>query len=107
MRRLFPILMLLALLMAPAGRAVAAEQVAMPSHDSGAQAGHCSDMPMSDDTDDGKMAIDCLVACAIMAPPAAPSLPVQAAMRLAERPAVVARFEGLSTGTDPPPPRAA
>lgn len=105
LRRLLPLLTLLALVFAPFGRIAAAEAMAMPHHQPIAMAGHCENMPAPDDGDRDKVAIDCMIACAVMAAADGPMVEAMAAP--ASRPARIEHpaFAGLHPEADPPPPR--
>jgi hypothetical protein len=108
LRRLLPLLTLLALLVAPFGRIAAAEAMMMPHQPMAATAGHCRDMAMpaqhqGDRTH--KASIDCLVACAAMATAEGFSLaqgvaPISLPGRFA-----LPESSGLHPEADPPPPR--
>ncbi len=105
LRRLLPFLMLAALVLAPFGRMGIAEAKAMPHHMPDATASHCAGQPMPDGDEGGRMAVDCMIACAAMAPAAAlPSAP-PAAREAA--PAAGPNFilAGIRPEADPPPPR--
>lgn len=104
LRRILPLLALLALLFAPFGRMAAAEAMVEPHHASISAAGHCDDRPSSD-PDRSRQAVDCLVACAVMAPPAVPALVLQPLLRLAPAASPTPAFSGLHPDADPPPPR--
>ena len=108
--RFFALLVLVALLVAPFGRMAAAE--AMPqshgSHQShGApmqMAGHCNDMPRSDHGKAGK-AIDCMIACATLAPAEGPTMPRCESHAMLPEPLQIFTTAGISPAMDPPPPR--
>lgn len=105
LRRLLPLFVLIALVMAPFGRMNAAEAKAMPHHLSSAIAPHCAGQPMSDGDKGGRVAIDCMIACAVMAPAATPSFaPPPAAEAV---PVAIPSFllAGIRPEADPPPPR--
>ncbi len=105
LRRLLPLLTLLAMIVAPFGRVAAAEAMST-AHQPAAMAGHCQDMPAPDeDRGSGQSEIDCLVACAAIAAPEAVALAGRvptAAPRAGSLPRV---FAGLHPEADPPPPR--
>ncbi len=107
MRRLLPLLALLALLIAPFGRMGMAEATPTPNHGAPmAMAGHCEDMPASAPGQPDKAGIDCMIACAAIAPDAAPFVagtPPPAAAAPGALP--VAPFRGLHPTAEPPPPR--
>ena len=101
--RLLSLLLLVATLIAPFGRAEAGGAV----HDAPAMAmaGHCDPMPASDPSPAHQGSIDCMIACAGMLVGAAdinrPTLPtVSEARALA-----VAALHGILPQFDPPPPR--
>jgi len=104
-RRLVPLLALLALLVAPFGRMAAAEAMAMPHHAPAAMAGHCDDMPAPDEDGTGKAAVDCMTACAVMTPSEAPALTASPPVRSMPASFAVPGFSGLHPEADPPPPR--
>jgi hypothetical protein len=103
-RRLVQFLVLLALAVAPFGRigasqAMARHAMAMPAH--------CAGQPMPDGDRGHRMAVDCMIACAAMAPaPALFALPPPA---LAAAPfGLPSSFlSGIRPEADPPPPRTA
>ena len=108
LRRLLPLLTLLALLVAPFGRIAAAEAMMVPQQPMAAMSGHCDDMPApaqhrGDRTH--KASIDCLVACAAMA--TAENVPLVQNFAVVSMPAgyVLPEFSGLHPEADPPPPR--
>ena len=106
LRRLLPLLALIALLVAPFGRMAAAEASAMPHHGAAAPAAsHCPDMPAPDGGDGSQSSIDCMIACAAVtaadAPALAPAPPSRAVTAIRR----VVRFSGLNPQADPPPPR--
>ena len=103
LRRLLPFLMLLALATAPFGRMAAAE--AMPHHAPMAMAGHCAGRPQPD-RDRHPASIDCMIACAAMAPAAAALdfvPPPVAHTEPVALPALV--LAGIRPKAEPPPPR--
>ena len=104
-RRLLPLLALVALLFSPFGRAAAAEAMAMPDHMAAAMAGHCDDSPEPAGHRSDKAGVDCLVACAVMTPPAVPALAAEPPQRLVPAASPLPAFSGLNPGADPPPPR--
>ena len=108
LRRLLPLLTLLALLVAPFGRIAAAEAMTMAHQPAAAMSGHCDDMP-APRQDPGepihKASIDCLIACTAIATVednvlagscAAVALPVGFSLPI---------FSGLHPEAEPPPPR--
>ncbi len=115
LRRLLPLLALLALMLAPFGRVGMAE-AAMPAHDVAAQdlvpeglaaamPSHCADMPAPAEHEPADMAIDCMIACAVMTPPAAPALPVVAPVLAPPEAATPSAVVGITTESETPPPR--
>jgi hypothetical protein len=104
-KRLIPLLTLLALLLAPAGRVAAMESAAMPDHAAMTGQGHCSGMATPDPDHGDRLAIDCMIACAVMAPPTAPAFAVAASGEAAVETVPAPCFDGISFGADPPPPR--
>ena len=106
LRRLFPLLILLALIVAPFGRAAAAEAMAMPHQTAAAMAGHCQDMPAPEQGDrTGNSSIDCLVACAAIATAEAFVLAAGSPAASPQGSRVLPRFAGLHPEAEPPPPR--
>ena len=104
LRRLLPFLTVLALMLAPLGRAGVAE-AAVPAHALAAMPSHCSDMPMPVDHEPAGTAIDCMMVCAAVTPPAAAALPVAIAGIAAPEAVPPSAFVGITPGSDPPPPR--
>lgn len=104
LRRLLPLMTIFALLVAPFGRAAAAEAMATPHHAPKAMSGHCDPMPASGQGEKDK-SIDCMTTCAAMAPAEAP--PLQTRLPTATVPVsrVFAACSGLHPEADPPPPR--
>ena len=108
LRRLLPLLILLALLVAPFGRIAAAEAMMVPQQPMAAMAGHCDDMAMpaqhhGDRTH--KASIDCLVACAAMTTAEGVSLAQGVAVISLPAQFALPQFSGLHPEADPPPPR--
>jgi hypothetical protein len=105
LRRLLPLVILLALVFAPFGRIAAAEAMAVSHHQPMATAGRCADMPMpADDTAD-KRAVDCMIACAVIAQLGSPALAATSTVAVPPAPVVHATFRGLHPEAEPPPPR--
>lgn len=104
LRRLLPFLVLIALVMAPFGRMNVAEAKAMPHDMPSAMASHCG-QPMPDGDKSSPVAIDCMIACAAMAPAAAPVFTPLPAAEAA--PVAIPSFllAGIQPEADPPPPR--
>ena len=104
-RRILPLLAMLALLIAPFGRMAAAEAMTMPHHAPETMASHCAGESQPDGDQGQPTAIDCLIACAAMAPAGDSSyqpLPVPAATHVA---LPVLAWTGIRHEADPPPPR--
>jgi hypothetical protein len=103
-RRLVQILVLIALTVAPFGRIGASQ--AMAGQGAMAMSAHCG-QPMPDGDKGHRMALDCMIACAAMAPaPTSFTLPPPALVA-----APIARAAPLLSGVrpeaEPPPPRIA
>ena len=105
LRRLLPLLTLIALMFAPFGRVGMAEAMAMPAHDMAAMPSHCADMPTPADHAPADRVIDCMIACAVMTPPVSPAVPMVAPLVTAPEAKPASGFVGISIGSDPPPPR--
>lgn len=117
MRACLRLLLLAAMLLAPLGRIGMAQAMATPAGP-GARAGHCAGMPAAAPAhhsgmphqkaparDGERMAVDCMTACAAMAPAPAPFIaPPPAATTL---PATSFLFSliGIRPEAEPPPPR--
>ena len=97
--------MLVALATAPFGRMGAVEAKAMPNHP--AMAGHCAGQPKPDqDRHEGPAAIDCMIACATIAPAAAPDfVPPSAGHAEPVAPPSASILAGIRPEAEPPPPR--
>ena len=97
-------LAMLALLFAPFGRMAAAQPLSAPGPHAMAAVGHCRDMPTSQDQNSAPTAIDCALACAVVAspPPAVAAMPRLVQLRAG---AFLATFSGVNPEADPPPPR--
>ena len=106
MRRILPLLTLVALLLAPFGRMAAAEASAMPHHGDRAAAasGHCDGMPAQGEGRPDR-AIDCMIACAALASAEAPTAAAAPALAPMPEPAAARQFSGIDPEADPPPPR--
>lgn len=100
--RLLPLLMLLALLVAPFGRIGLAEAAA-PEAAPMAMTGHCEDRPDSGKAGPG--AIDCMIACAAMAPATAPEFSRMLVAVDPQPPLPRPSLTGRQPEADPPPPR--
>ena len=106
LRRLFPLLILLALVVAPIGRVAAAEAMATAHQPAAAMAGHCQDMPAPDpDERSGKASIDCRVACAAIATAEAYVFAGGSFAASPQDGVVLPGFAGLHPEAEPPPPR--
>ncbi len=96
--------MLLALLLGSFGRTAMAHVMVMPPADA-AMAGHCHDEPAPSQQDRGKMPIDCMIACAVIAPAIGPAVhqvvPMPSGFAL-RAPPILSPF---NQPADPPPPR--
>jgi hypothetical protein len=104
-RRLVQLFVLAALVLAPFGRIGVAQAKAMPNHGAMA-ASHCAGQPTPDTRKDRRTAADCMIACAVMAPAAAPVFVPPPAAEAVQAP--VARLfllSGIRPEADPPPPR--
>lgn len=108
LRRLLPVLALIALLIAPFGRMGMAEATTAPHHDAPmAIAGHCEDsLTPAAPGQPNKTAIDCMIACAAVAPVDTQLLAEEMPAAPAPGALPLATFHGLHPGADPPPPRA-
>ncbi len=104
LRRLLPLLALLALLVAPFGRMAAAEAMAAPAHGAMTTSGHCDDAP-GPGHDEANKSIDCMIACAVMAPADAPALEAAPPAAAPLEAGALAAFFGFHPEADPPPPR--
>lgn len=103
--RLLSLLAMLALLFSPFGRMAAAEAMAAPAQHAMAAGGHCRDMPAPEEKRSAPTAIDCAVACAVVAPPSAPDVALVPSVVQPQAGAFVATFSGVNPEADPPPPR--
>jgi hypothetical protein len=104
-RRLVQLLVLIALSVAPFGRIGAAQAMAGPM--AMTMPIHCGGQPLPDGDKGHRMAVDCLIACAAMAPAPAPFvLPAPPLSAIAFGP-VRSFHSGIRPEADPPPPRAA
>ena len=101
------LLLLAALLLAPLGR-ISVAQAAPPA--AGMTMAHCGEMPAGHDRqapapDKERMAVDCLIACAAMAPPPAPLVTPPPAGVAPPATALISSLNGIQPEADPPPPR--
>lgn len=100
-------MLVLVLMLAPFGRAAAAETRAMP-HQAMQVASPCPDQPQpAGDSDRGKMEIDCMSACAAMAPAADPFVIPPIAALVPPEPNPMPSRAGIRPEAEPPPPRLA
>jgi hypothetical protein len=104
-RRLVQLFVLLALTLAPFGRIGASQAMAGPG--AMAMPAHCAGQPMPDGDKGHRMAVDCMIACAAMAPaPASFTLPLPP-LAAAPVPLLMSHLAGIRPEADPPPPRTA
>lgn len=103
LRRLFAFLAMVALFAAPFGRTAMAQT--MTHHPAMVMAGHCDEMPRPAHGKADKSSIDCMFACATLAPAASVSLEVIAISPLVPQRLPVRSFAGIDLTSDPPPPR--
>lgn len=106
--RLLPLFALIALLVAPFGRMGIAEAAGMDHHAAPmamAMSGHCEDMPMPEPGKPNNAAIDCMVACAAVAPALPPQIAGFASLEAPLTPTTLIAFQGIHPEADPPPPR--
>lgn len=104
-RRILRFLVLLALVVAPFGRIGIAQAMAMPHQMPSAMASHCAGQPMPDRDKDERVAVDCMIACAVMAPPSAPLFAPPPAAESVPAAVPVFFLSGIQPEADPPPPR--
>lgn len=105
LRRLLPLLNLLALVVSPFGRVAAAEAMTV-AHAPAAMTGHCADTPEPEqDRHPDKSSIDCLVACVAMAAAETIVLAVAIPAPQLRHVSVPPGFSGLNPEAEPPPPR--
>lgn len=91
-------------MLAPFGRIGLAQ--AMAVHDA-PMASHCAGQPLPDADKQHKMAVDCMIACAAMAPvPTALFVP-PTAVEAAVAASLLPRLAGIRPEAEPPPPRPA
>jgi hypothetical protein len=118
MRACLRLLLLAAMLLAPLGRIGMAQAMAMPEAAAAGMAGHCAGMPAAapahhqgahhrnaPQKDNERMAVDCMTACAAVAPAFAPLVtppPPAAALPGA---IFLTSLTGIRPEADPPPPR--
>ena len=105
-RRLVQLFVLAALVLAPFGRIGIAQ--AMAGHDAPrAMMSHCAGQPVPEQGKGHRMAIDCMIACAAMAPAAAPFVLPPPAPKATPLVGPAAILSGIRPAADPPPPRQA
>jgi len=104
-RRLVQFLVLIALAVAPFGRIGAAQATA--GHAAMAMTVHCAGQPMPDGDKGHRMAPDCMIACAAMAPAPAPFVRPLPALAAAPFGLPSPFLFGIRPESDPPPPRTA
>lgn len=101
-RRILQFLLVAVLVLAPFGR------IGLGAADAMGTGGHCGGMAMSHQGKAQPAAVDCAIACAAIAPtPEVAEFNPPPAPRAAHAPLPQPLRAGLSTGADPPPPRAA
>jgi hypothetical protein len=105
--RLFSLLAMIALLIAPFGRLSTAEAMSADTAmaQAGAMQGHCSDAPAPDHGKSGKAMVDCMTACASVAPARPMALEPVERQVLAPQARPVLAFAGISLEAETPPPR--
>jgi hypothetical protein len=99
-RRLVQLVILAALLLAPFGRI----GMAQASHGMAVVA-HCAGQPLPDRDKGHRTTVDCLIACAAMAPADAPFALPSHAPEAAPAARPVSILSGVQPEADPPPPR--
>jgi len=111
LRACLRLLLLAAMLLAPLGRIGVAQAMAAPSASTMTMA-HCAEMsaPAAGHHQQGpaereKMAVDCMIACAAMAPPPAPFVAPPPAATALPVVSFLASLSGTQPEADPPPPR--
>lgn len=102
-RRLVQLFVLAALLVAPFGRIGIVQAMAGPNHV--AMAPHCADQPPPSRERHHRMAVDCMIACAAMAPVPAASFVPPVAVETALAASLLPPLAGIRPEADPPPPR--
>ena len=112
LRACLRLLLLAAMLLAPLGRIGIAQAMATPST-AGVTMAHCAGMPVpmaahhrqAPGPDSEKMAVDCMIACATMAPPPAPFITPPPAAETLPAISFLSSLSGIQPEADPPPPR--
>lgn len=102
--RLLYLLILAALLIAPAGRMAQAAAPAATGDAHMTMPGHCPPAAPTPDRDEDR-SIDCVIACAAAPAADAGSLPVFVAVAAPPVAAAVRPIDGLHHAAEPPPPR--
>jgi len=105
------LLLLAAMLLAPLGRVGVAQALAAPAA-AGMTMAHCAGMPAAPAhhrkmpaPDGEKMAVDCMIACAAMAPAPAPFVVPPVAVVALPTTSFLQSLVGIHPEADPPPPR--
>jgi hypothetical protein len=96
---------LIALAIAPFGRIGASQ--ANAGHAPMAMTAHCAGQPMPDGDKGHRTAVDCMIACAAMAPAPAPFALPPPALAAAPFGLKSTPLSGIRPEADPPPPRTA
>jgi hypothetical protein len=117
MRACLRLLLLAALLLAPLGRIGMAQAMAMPASGA-AMPGHCAGMPAAapahrqgahhsntPQKPDERMAVDCMIACAAMAPAPAPIMAPPPVAAFVPGAILLTSLSGIRPEAEPPPPR--
>ena len=112
-RPLFRLLLLAAMLLAPVGRLGIAQAMAAPAAAPAAMTGHCADMPAAapahhqngPQKDHERMAVDCMVACAAMAPAPAPFIAPAPLADALPGALLLSSLIGILPEAELPPPR--
>ena len=110
LRACLRLLLFAALLLAPLGRIGVAQAAASPA---GMNMAHCAEMPApaashhpkAPGSDHERMAVDCMIACAAMAPPPSPLVAPPAPAVALPASSVLTSLSGINPAADPPPPR--
>jgi hypothetical protein len=104
-RRLVQFFVLIALAAAPFGRIGASH--AMTGHAAMTMAAHCAGQPMPDGDKGHRLAVDCTIACAAMAPAPSPFALPPPVLAGVPTDLPLSRLSGIRPEADPPPPRIA
>lgn len=105
LRRILPVLALIALMIAPFGR-MGLAAAAAPHHGTPmAMAGHCEDMPTPEPGKPNKTAIDCMIACAAMTTESAADIAHAAPEPVVIAPRPLLSLHGIQPEAADPPPR--